>query len=309
MFHNVVHHIRHPAHIPGILQKRKSDEEDRYIGQERQNASNSGDDAIAYQVDDPGGCVHGFEQRADSLREPVNQRFQPPGKPVPHIERECEHEPHDRQENQNTPERPKHHFIHFVGERIACFLPQQHLRHDFFNCIVFPVDDAVTEIRGSFGQVRVSVHDFRIMFQKRQSRKPGIVCTSWQPLLQIMDAVLDIRCIFRHKLQLRFPVHRPWPVVGGICIFVLMQSCVQQSPKALLFPGHDRYHRNTQELLKTMQIQVDAPFLHDIHHVQCQDRRFAEFYELQGEIQGPFQAGGIGHINDHIHLVRKNELP
>ena len=88
-----------------------------------------------------------------------------------------------------------------------------------------------------------------------------------------------------------------------LCMVLVMSHCMEQDGQPGFFPGGDRDGRNAQHLRKTVQVDLHAPLLHDIHHVQRQHNGFSQLNELESQVQVSLQTGGVHHIHDDIHLV------
>ena len=96
-------------------------------------------------------------------------------------------------------------------------------------------------------------------------------------------------------------------VVGGVVSVV--GSGVHQHLQASPLPGRHRDHGNAQHLRKAVKVQLHAPLGDNVHHIEGYHHRLTQFQKLEGEIQVPLQGRGVHHVDDHVHLVRKDKLP
>ena len=88
----------------------------------------------------------------------------------------------------------------------------------------------------------------------------------------------------------------------------MVDGGVKQRVQSVALAGGHRDHRDAQHLRQTVGVQLHAPLLDDVHHVQGHDHRLAQLQQLEGQIEAPLQGGGVHHVDDHIHLVREDKL-
>ena len=81
---------------------------------------------------------------------------------------------------------------------------------------------------------------------------------------------------------------------------LMVSRRVQQGVEARALAGRYRNHRNTKHFRQAVQINFHTAFFDNIHHIQRQYDRLAQFQDLQGQIQVPFQTGSIDDIYDDI---------
>ena len=146
---------------------------------------------------------------------------------------------------------------------------------------------------------RMVFHHFRVLLQKL-NRMPAhifhfaVFCP--QDHLDLAD--LFFQCIIiTHHNALR-------------SLLVMMDHRVHQHIQSGTLSCGNRDHRNTsQHFRQTVQVNLHSPLFYNIHHIQCQDDRFFQLQQLQGQIQISFQGRCINYVNDHIHLTVLNAAP
>ena len=90
---------------------------------------------------------------------------------------------------------------------------------------------------------------------------------------------------------------------GGI------QQGVHQLGDTLVLGGADGNHRNTQGLRHLLDIHAAAVAPQLVHHVQGDDHGHLQAHELQGQVQVPFNIGGIHNVEDGIGLGFQDKVP
>ena len=100
-------------------------------------------------------------------------------------------------------------------------------------------------------------------------------------------------------------------VAGGLraLAVLVVGCCVHQDVQAGFPAGGYRDHRDAQHFRQAVQVDLHAPLLDNVHHVQGQDHRLAQLDQLQSQIQVALQGRGVRHIDDHIHVVAQYVLP
>ena len=78
---------------------------------------------------------------------------------------------------------------------------------------------------------------------------------------------------------------------------------VHENVQARFPPGRHRDNRDAQHFRQPVGVNLHAPLLHNIHHVQGQDNGLAQLDKLQGEIEVALQGGGVCHVDEHVYLV------
>ena len=67
----------------------------------------------------------------------------------------------------------------------------------------------------------------------------------------------------------------------------------------------DLYDLTTQFFFELLNLNLVTCLLYDIHHIQCNDNRNTQFYQLRSQVQVPLQVGCIDDIQDCIGMFRQ----
>ena len=62
-------------------------------------------------------------------------------------------------------------------------------------------------------------------------------------------------------------------------------------------------------VFKLLHIDLYPPALQHIHHIQGDHHGPPQLRELKGEIQVPFNIGGVHHVHDHVRVIVDDEIP
>ncbi|MNH02823.1 hypothetical protein D3C79_620690 [compost metagenome] len=75
----------------------------------------------------------------------------------------------------------------------------------------------------------------------------------------------------------------------------------------LAIVGRERHHRATERLAEQPLVYGDAALLQQIHLVEHHHHGQAQLPQLQGEIEGAFQIGGVDDVEQQIRLLALHE--
>ena len=96
---------------------------------------------------------------------------------------------------------------------------------------------------------------------------------------------------------------------GFLLIIGNMQSMTNKFFNAFVFGGGNRHHRDAQQRLHGVNIYGAPVSPKLVHHIQGQHHGHIQLQQLHGQVQIPFQIGGIGNVYDAAGLFLQNELP
>ena len=287
--HNAVHDVGHPGHVAAVLQKGQGQEQDEDVGQEGEDPSYAGDDAVHQQGDHRRRDVQRLQSVPDASGEKLQACLEVALEPVADGEGEEEHQGHDDQEDGQAQPAVDQEPVGLVGDGGLPVLVHQHLLDDLVDEVVLLVDDVlfVAPVQ-HVGQVhRVLGGDFLVPLQKLEG-VPAVVLQIGvlrpQGVYHQVNLVLQLVGIHHGVLRVvMVPVlclqglGLVLPVVvdqGDVVLVVLVVGRgVHQDVQAGLPPGGHGDHRDAQHLREPVGVDLHAPLLHDVHHVQGQDHR------------------------------------
>ena len=211
--------------------------------------------------------------------------------------------------------------VHPVRKLCLALLAQKALLHDLFNKIVFLVDDPVLQIHilKALQSLGIPLPESAVLLQElkgRPAQVPGLRILLPETFLHPVDLVLHLVGIHHGVFAVMV---MPVPAVLRILVIVdqgirgllllMMDHCMHQDLQAPALSGGHGDHRRSQHLRKTVQVDLHTPLLHDVHHVQGDDHGLPQLQKLQGQIKVSFQGRCVHHVDDHIHLIRKDVVP
>src|SRR5450759_227333 len=73
-------------------------------------------------------------------------------------------------------------------------------------------------------------------------------------------------------------------------------------------PDH-RHNRDAEQFGKQVDVNLDAPALRRIHHVEGDDERHSQLEQLGGQVEVSFDVAGIDDVDDGVGLLSGDEVP
>ena len=86
-------------------------------------------------------------------------------------------------------------------------------------------------------------------------------------------------------------------------VAAMVDRRMQQHAQAPPLQGRHGDDRHAQHFRQAVQVDFHSPLFHDIHHVQGNDNRLAQFQKLQRQIQIPLQRRRVYDVDDDVDLV------
>ena len=264
-------------------------------------------------------CHHG---RSHGIRQPDDGRLHESLQPcADDVERQIEDPHHDQQERGDRCKLPGQNpvnllaalvFLAFtrLGNRFAAGLlneTEPHIRHGRI-----PVQTALgfhlgNDMLQHFLFVRIQLQrlqNHRVALHQLAGSKPNRQTGTFRMILNQMDD--GVQTSVHGTVMIAF-VTEVLPT-GPLLIGGNVDGVFDQFPDALIPGSGNGNHRNTQQMLQRVDINVSAVLLDLVHHVQRNHHGGVHLQQLHGQVEVAFNIGGVHDVDDGGGFLLQHEI-
>ena len=206
-----------------------------------------------------------------------------------------EHQRHDAQKHRNAPDRMGEHPVDPVRSRRLFRFVEQDLIDHRLDIFIFFLRNLlfIAAVRHALQLNGMVLLHLRIIFQQLD----GMPADGGMVRIAVLHPLLQ-----HGKLRLQL-----FSVVQNVALrpfLIVMHHGMHQNIQPRPLCGGNRHDRNVaQHLRQTVQVDLHAPLLHDVHHIEGQDDRLSQLQKLKRQIQVSLQAGSVHHIDDRFDVI------
>ena len=312
LMHQFVHDEGRPGHISGVLHQGNKEIQNQDVGQENQDASGTGDEAVYHQVFQPAVRHDGAHALAQFAHQPVY----PVHRVLPQGEGRLENHVQEQDEDGEGQPAVRYQRIDLVGPGTARPLRDVrlvHLGQGTLHKGIFCIDDGALgphaqqllqalllletggdQFIATGPLLQDPVHLFVVLQEFDGQPAGGVVRRDVAvPPKQVLQAV---DALFQFHPVVDVDVARQ----ARIVLFVYRDEGVQQVGDPLAGAAHRGTDRHAQQPSELLQVQLVTFPGKLIEHIQRHDHPQVHVDELGGQVQVALQVGSVHHIEYDI---------